>query len=64
MKNNYQQSEISYKGITFVPYITKEKIQEQTKRVADELTKEYEGKFPLIIGILNGSFVWTADLIR
>jgi hypoxanthine phosphoribosyltransferase len=33
-------------------------------RLASEITRDYQGKQPLLIGILKGSFVFMADLIR
>lgn len=43
---------------------SKEKIAEAVKRVGAEITRDYTGKSPLIIGILKGSFIFMADLIR
>ena len=34
------------------------------KRLAAEISQDYHGKNPLLIGILKGSFVFMADLIR
>ncbi|AVM42291.1 hypoxanthine phosphoribosyltransferase [Fastidiosipila sanguinis] len=44
--------------------ISKEEIQEMCKRVAAEINKDYEGKEVLFVGILNGAFLFLADLIR
>lgn len=33
-------------------------------RLAAEIKKDYEGKHPILIGILKGSFVFMADLVR
>jgi hypoxanthine phosphoribosyltransferase len=49
---------------TFVPYISEEKIHEAVKRVADELSADMKGKNPLFLVVLNGSFVFAADLVR
>jgi hypoxanthine phosphoribosyltransferase len=48
----------------FVSYITSEKIEEQVKRVAAEINRDYEGKKPLFIAILNGAFIFAADLFK
>ena len=48
----------------FVPYITEDEIEEQIKRVAAEINKDYEGKKPLFIAILNGAFIFAADLFK
>jgi hypoxanthine phosphoribosyltransferase len=43
---------------------TREQIQATVKRLAGEITCDYAGKKPLVIGILKGSFMFTADLVR
>jgi len=44
--------------------IPKEEIFFEVRRLAQEISNDYKGKNPLIIGILKGSFVFLADLIR
>ena len=39
-------------------------IEATVKRLAADITRDYKNKNPLIIGILKGSFVFTADLVR
>lgn len=51
-------------GLTFVPYIKREEIDKQVKRVASELREDLKGKKPLFLCVLNGAFVFAADLIR
>jgi hypoxanthine phosphoribosyltransferase len=48
----------------FEPYISEESIQEKIKELAVQLNKEYEGKRPIFLSILNGSFLFTADLFK
>jgi hypoxanthine phosphoribosyltransferase len=48
----------------FKPYISADKINEQVKRVASEINKDYSGRKPLFIAILNGSFMFAADLFK
>jgi hypoxanthine phosphoribosyltransferase len=49
---------------TFEPYLSKEEIQRQIDRLADELTIEYAGKNPLFVAVLNGSFMFASDLFK
>jgi len=42
----------------------REEIETTVKRLAAEIKKDYQGKHPLLIGILKGSFMFMADLIR
>lgn len=48
----------------FVPYLSEKEIQTEIKRLADEIAKDYEGKKPLCIAILNGSFMFASDLFK
>ena len=43
---------------------TKDEVEAAVKGLAAEIRKDYQGKYPLLIGILKGSFVFMADLIR
>ncbi|MDE6006121.1 MAG: hypoxanthine phosphoribosyltransferase [Muribaculaceae bacterium] len=58
------EPKVTVDGLTFVPYITRDKIKEQVKRVADELRDDLKGKNPLFLCVLNGAFMFAADLIR
>ena len=44
--------------------ITEEEIQEKIKEVGEQISQEYEGKPLLLVSILNGAFVFMADLCR
>ena len=43
---------------------TEEQIEKRVSELGAELTRDYEGKDPLVIGILKGASVFTTDLIR
>lgn len=47
-------------GILF----TRAEIEATVKRLAAEIGQDYHGKHPVLIGILKGSFMFMADLIR
>ncbi len=44
--------------------ISRQEIEIAVNRLADEISKDYWGKNPILISILKGSFVFLADLIR
>jgi len=44
--------------------IGRDKIRKKVKEIAEKINRDYEGKTPLLIGILNGSIVFLSDLIR
>ncbi len=48
----------------FEPYLTAEMIQTRIKAIAAQLNKDYAGKKPVFIAILNGSFIFAADLFK
>jgi hypoxanthine phosphoribosyltransferase len=49
---------------TFVPYIPEEKIRETVKRLSDRISNDYQGQRPLFLVVLNGAFIFAADLVR
>lgn len=48
----------------FQPYIKASQIQEQIGKLANQINNDYAGKCPLFIAILNGSFIFAADLFK
>ena len=44
--------------------ITKEQIQQRVKELAEQITKDYQGKELVVVGLLKGSWVYMADLVR
>lgn len=48
----------------FQPFLTAAQINEQIKRMAAEINRDFEGKKPLFIAILNGSFMFASDLFK
>ncbi|MCM1348987.1 MAG: hypoxanthine phosphoribosyltransferase [Firmicutes bacterium] len=56
--------QVSYKGLSFVPYLESDKIQARVKRLGEQITEECRGKKPLFICVLNGAFPFASDLFR
>lgn len=48
----------------FIPYLSEEKIIEKVKQLAEQINSDYKDKRPLFISILNGSFMFSADLFK
>lgn len=48
----------------FIPYLSEEDITEKVKQLAAKINNDYQGKTPLFISILNGSFMFSADLFK
>ena len=55
---------IQVKDKIFAPFLKEKDIQREIVRVASEINRDYEGKEPLFLCILNGSFMFAADLLK
>jgi len=44
--------------------ITEEQIQRRVAELAEEISRDYEGKEVILVGVLKGAFVFLADLMR
>lgn len=56
--------QVTYKGLTFVPYLEHDKIQARISELARQITEECRGTRPLFLCVLNGAFPFAADLFR
>lgn len=54
--------QVTYNGLTFEPYIKREKIQARIEELGKELTAEFAGKHPLLVCVLNGAFPFASEL--
>ena len=55
---------VKIKDKTFETSISAEEIAKRVKELAQQLSKDFEGKNPLFLAVLNGSFIFAADLMR
>jgi len=62
-KNNIKDN-IMVGDEKFIPYLAEDEIQKRIKELAEQLSKDYKGKIPVFIGVLNGSFLFMSDIIR
>ncbi len=53
-----------FSGRKFTELISEKKIHARVEELGRQISKDYEGKIPIIIGVLNGSFIFFADLFR
>lgn len=56
--------QVTFKGLTFEPYIENEAIIARTKEIAEQINHECKGDRPLFVCVLNGAFPFAADLFR
>lgn len=55
---------LTIKDKTFVPFISAEAIQTRIQELAEQINQEYVGKKPLLVVVLNGAFLFAADLMK
>ena len=55
---------IRVNGDYFTVMISERRIKARVKELARQINKDLQGTVPVFIGILNGSFIFFADLIR
>lgn len=48
----------------FEVYLSEDVLQQKVKEIAEQINKDYQHKKPLFIPILNGSFMFAADLFK
>ena len=51
-------------GENYTVLIPEDKIHRRLIELGDEFRDKFKGKIPILIGVLNGGFVFLADLIR
>ncbi len=63
-KIGYDKDFIQVGNEKFIPMITAEQIAERVKLLGEEISNDYQGKLPIFIGVLNGSFMFLSDLLK
>ncbi len=53
-----------FHGYELSPVISNEEIQKRVAEIAKNLSEKFKDEVPILIGILNGSFIFMSDLIR
>ena len=48
----------------FIQLISEDSIKEKVNQIANEISDLYDNQVPILIGILNGSFIFVSDLAR
>jgi len=55
---------ITIKDKTFETSMPEAEIKNRVKELAQQMSRDLEGKNPLFLAVLNGAFIFAADLIR
>lgn len=64
VQNRINMSRIKLHDKTFVKSIPNSEICAEVKRVADCINRDYAGKRPVLLGVLNGCFMFAAELLK
>jgi len=57
-------TKVHVRELLFEKFISREEIDGAVQKVADGINRDFEGKNPLLLAILNGAFIFASDLIR
>ncbi len=57
-------NKINIQNLEFEEFLSEKEIYNRISELADEINEKIESKHPLFIPILNGSFMFAADLVR
>lgn len=55
---------IQLHDLKFEPFISGEKVEEAIIKISKDINKDYEGKKPIFIGVLNGAFLVASEIIK
>ncbi len=64
METINNKDEIVIGNEVFKILLNEDAIQKRVQEIADDLTEKYKTKLPILIGILNGSFMFFSDLVK
>lgn len=64
METAQQLSTIQVKDKQFEVYIHSDEVQQCVQNIASKIDSDYAHKNPLVLGILNGSFMFVSDLVK
>ena len=57
-------SRVTIKDKTFETSMTEAEIKARVRELAQQMSRDLEGKNPLFLAVLNGAFIFAADLMR
>ena len=55
---------VTIQNLTFDEFLSAAEIAEIVKGIADQINKDYAGREPLFICVLNGAFIYASDLFK
>jgi hypoxanthine phosphoribosyltransferase len=64
LKADHSDDSLFVESDRFTLSISEDVILNRIKELGEEIERDYVGKTPLLVGLLNGAFIFTADLCR
>jgi hypoxanthine phosphoribosyltransferase len=55
---------IAIEDMKFRVMISEEELQKRVAEIANQISRDYAGKNPILVGVLNGAFMFLADLMK
>lgn len=52
------------RNLEFIPFISEEEVLQKVQSLAEQISHDYRTKTPVLLPVLNGSFMFAADLIK
>ena len=62
--NKLNLKKYNLENYEFEELISEKNIRKRVEEIGREISKDFANKIPVIIGVLNGSFLFMADLVR
>jgi len=60
----YSPETVQCNGETFSEYITREELDARVAELGEQINRDYKGKRPIFVGVLNGAYIFLSDLMR
>lgn len=64
MRSLGEKKVMQVKDLKFKQFINKSRVQDKVRHLAEQINADYKDKTPVFLPILNGSFMFAADLIK
>ena len=55
---------LQIEDLKFGVLISQKQIEQRNRELGEEISRDYEGKVPVVVGVLNGAVLFMADLVR
>jgi hypoxanthine phosphoribosyltransferase len=64
MTEKIEDEIINIGDLSFIKYINADEIEAKVQEVADSIREDFHEKYPMFLVVMNGAFIYAADLIR